>query len=505
MSNIILLLRKVHSNVHVFNMKLKYSEPKIYTGGVDIHQWSKLSATAKKAALDKDWYVYFSFRDPETGILKRQTNIKAGANSYKEMKKRIAHLRTIQRNLFLLLEAGFDPYGDNTELEMAFMGNTPSTGIVEKAAPVKTMEPVPLGQPIRPVVPKTPTPDFLKAQPLPTQPIPPAPIVKPVQVPAPTLSAPAATEIETETVTVREAFELALNTKRNVLNDNSYIKYKSRINRYLKWLEEKSLADGPILDIKKKTVILYLNEVLDNSSARNRNNTRTALSSLFQVLENNEIIPENFIKKINVLKSTPTRNKTYTPSMEREIDIYLKEKDPLLRLFIQFICFNFLRPIEVCRLKIQDLDLQDGKIYVKAKNSPVKIKIIPEILLKQLPDLSKKRKGHFLFTPQGIGGEWTASENDKRNYFSHRFKKVKDHFGMGTDYGLYSFRHTFITKLYREMAKKESPMVVKSKLMLITGHSTITALDKYLRDIDAALPDDYSHLFDSINKSADKT
>ena len=191
--------------------------------------------------------------------------------------------------------------------------------------------------------------------------------------------------------------------------------------------------------------------------------------------------------------------------MEREIDIYLKEKDPLLRLFIQFICFNFLRPIEVCRLKIQDLDLQDGKIYVKAKNSPVKIKIIPEILLKQLPDLSKKRKGHFLFTPQGIGGEWTASENDKRNYFSHRFKKVKDHFGMGTDYGLYSFRHTFITKLYREMAKNESPMVVKSKLMLITGHSTITALDKYLRDIDAALPDDYSHLFDSINKSADKT
>ncbi len=209
-------------------MKLKYSEPKIYTGGVDIHQWSKLSATAKKAALNKDWYVYFSFRDPETGILKRQTNIKAGANSYKEMKKRIAHLRTIQRNLFLLLEAGFDPYGDNTELEMAFMGNTPSTGIVEKAAPVKTTEPAPLAQPIRPVVPKTPTPDFLKAQPLSTPLIPPAPIVTPIQVPAPTPTAPTApttTEIETEVVTLREVFELALNTKRNVLNDNSYIKY----------------------------------------------------------------------------------------------------------------------------------------------------------------------------------------------------------------------------------------------------------------------------------------
>jgi hypothetical protein len=30
--------------------------------------------------------------------------------------------------------------------------------------------------------------------------------------------------------------------------------------------------------------------------------------------------------------------------------------------------------------------------------------------------------------------------------------------------------------------------------MLITGHSTITALDKYLRDIDAELPEDYSNM-----------
>ena len=30
--------------------------------------------------------------------------------------------------------------------------------------------------------------------------------------------------------------------------------------------------------------------------------------------------------------------------------------------------------------------------------------------------------------------------------------------------------------------------------MLITGHASITALRKYLRDIDAELPEDYSDL-----------
>ena len=65
---------------------------------------------------------------------------------------------------------------------------------------------------------------------------------------------------------------------------------------------------------------------------------------------------------------------------------------------------------------------------------------------------------------------------------------------MGKDYGLYSFRHTFITKLYRELRKELTPFEVKSRLMLITGHTTITALEKYLRDIDAELPEDYSDL-----------
>ena len=198
-----------------------------------------------------------------------------------------------------------------------------------------------------------------------------------------------------------------------------------------------------------------------------------------------------------MLKSVPKRNKTYTPKLIDDIDGYVKENDPLLRLYIQFICYNFLRPVEVCRLKVGDLDTSDRKIYVRAKNKPVKIKIIPEILLDELPDLSQMDREHSLFTPDGLGGVWDTAETNKRTYFTSRFKKIKEHFGLGKDYGLYSFRHTYITKLYREMAKTATPLEVKSNLMLITGHTTQTALEKYLRDIDAVLPEDYSELLRS--------
>lgn len=84
---------------------------------------------------------------------------------------------------------------------------------------------------------------------------------------------------------------------------------------------------------------------------------------------------------------------------------------------------------------------------------------------------------------------------NRRDYFTKRFKSVvKDHFNLGTDYTMYSFRHTYITKLYRKLVQDSSPAIAEGQLMLITGHSTIIALRKYLRDIDAELPADYSEM-----------
>jgi len=78
MSSIFLLLQKVHEKVHDFPMEYDFAEPKLYTGGVDINYWSKLTKAEQKEALEKDWYVYYSFRNPNTGKLVRQQNIKGG-------------------------------------------------------------------------------------------------------------------------------------------------------------------------------------------------------------------------------------------------------------------------------------------------------------------------------------------------------------------------------------------------------------------------------------------
>ena len=400
MPKIIDLLSNEYANAYDLEYKSQYSAPKIYDANGD---------------LSKRWYVYYSYRNPATDKLERQTPIYAGVNKFKNLKERKNAIKILAKAVENILENGFNPYD-------------------EDSVPVD----------------------------------------------------------ETKNYSIPDAITFSLELKKNTLKDNSFRDFRIRIKSFEKWLLANGFENRYITAVNKKTIVTFLNSVLSTTSAKNRNNTRAILSMFFQSLEDNDIIPDNFVKKINVLKSNPERNKTYSSKQEVDIFNYLKSNDELLLLFIQFISYNHLRPVEVVRLQIKDVNVKDRRIYVRAKNKAVKVKIIPEILLSTLPDLEKFHPESYLFTPNGIGHEWATNETDKRDYFSKRFKKVKDSLGLGKDYGLYSFRHTFITKLYHEFVKNSTPFEAKSKLMLITGHETMVALDKYLRDIDAVLPEDYS-------------
>ncbi|MCF1192295.1 phage integrase N-terminal SAM-like domain-containing protein [Mangrovimonas sp. AS39] len=420
-----------YENAYDLPNKNKFTTPKIYTA---------------KGDLSKRWYVYFSFQNPDDpSKLKRVTPFYGKVNKFKTKEERLEVLSVYRRTLIKLLKLGYNPFDDNTSLFEGLKKNP------------ELPQPTPAEKPK-----KTKTPKKEKSDDQPK-------------------------------IAVAKAFEFVIELKEKSLTKTTVQGYKSRVDFFLKWLKKNQKSVVSIDQLDKKIVSAFLNDVLMRTSPRNRNNYRTDLSSLLQTMEDNELIEDNFVKRIPVLKSIPKRNKTYSEETTEAIFSYLEANDPTLLLFIKFISYNLLRPIEVCRLRVKDIDTNKRTIQFKAKNSPLKTKIIPEILWKDLPDLSQMDGELFLFTPDKIGGEWQTTINNKRDYFSKRFKKVvKDHFDLGEDYGLYSFRHTFITKLYRALAKDSTPFEAKSKLLLITGHSSMGALEKYLRDIDAELPQDYS-------------
>lgn len=303
--------------------------------------------------------------------------------------------------------------------------------------------------------------------------------------------------------TAESALDYAYDYRLNTLSQTSIPDYRSRYKQFKKYLEGRNLLHQSILAVSKKTVNEYLNSIIKKSSARNRNNTKTVLSSLFGVLEKQDIIPRNFIEHIDDLKSSSVVHRTYSLNALEGLFAYMKKNDPLLLLFIKVVSYNFLRPIEVCRLKLKDLNIAEKYLYVKAKNKPTKKKIVPDLVINELNGFDFSNQDYFLFTPDKIGGVWDSKETSRRDYWTKRFGKLKKKFNeyliengenyqLGEEYTVYSFRHTFITILFRELRKLHTLTETYDKLMLITGHSSLSALKKYLRDIDVELPEDYS-------------
>lgn len=75
-----------YANAYDLTKQKQYSEPKIFVAGGD---------------LSKRWYVYFSFRNPATGKMKRQTPIYGGANRYHTKGERLEILSMYRESLII--------------------------------------------------------------------------------------------------------------------------------------------------------------------------------------------------------------------------------------------------------------------------------------------------------------------------------------------------------------------------------------------------------------------
>lgn len=119
-------------------------------------------------------------------------NIKAGVNRFKTKRERLQILTHLRDALEYLLEKGLNPYSDP---DLTLLNE-------EKIDPKKNL----------------------------TQ-----KIIKPKSEVV-VLIEPEVIAIEEPTMTIKEAFEFALNIKKHSLNNTSYINFEGRINRFKKIL-----------------------------------------------------------------------------------------------------------------------------------------------------------------------------------------------------------------------------------------------------------------------------
>jgi integrase len=144
-----------------------------------------------------------------------------------------------------------------------------------------------------------------------------------------------------------------------------------------------------------------------------------------------------------------------------------------LWLFCRLIYSTFIRPGELLRLKVGDIDFEglfitiDGDI---AKNHKTQTVDLSDDLAKELKEFVKNsQKTNFLFRNK-------AGNKVHDNTFRERFMKHRRRLRLNDQYTVYAFKHTGVIHHY---LKFKDVYAIKEKCR----HADIKETDNYLRDL----------------------
>ncbi len=287
-----------------------------------------------------------------------------------------------------------------------------------------------------------------------------------------------------EPVTIRKALDklvILREAKKHFPRGISF--FKNTVLLFVEWGEKLDQPIKYVDDITFHIIQDYQMYILTDreNSSKTHNNVLGVLSAFY-----NECIDQEWVKAENPLKKFGklptdygTKNKPYTNEEVVEMKTYILENDPYLWVIISFIYYSFMRPVELRRMKIKDIDLEQNHIRIKVSQSKTKrhdlIPIAPALrkIIEKM-NLSEYPEDFYV-----LGGYKKPSKTPMgTNYMTKHFLKIKKHFGfdLDDDYTLYGFKHTACVNWYKE----EKDII---KIQKMSRHTTITTTERYLKSM----------------------
>ncbi|MEQ8628117.1 tyrosine-type recombinase/integrase [Ekhidna sp.] len=285
--------------------------------------------------------------------------------------------------------------------------------------------------------------------------------------------------------TIGTALKYALEIKKNEVKPSSYKEYKvalGMVEKFLRYTGDWGLplerftyevGDSIFEYLKGEYVSPYTGDPLSNTSI---NNYRTFLRNLINVLRRKELLKIDPTARVSKQKAKVKFHEVYADDEIERIKNYLIEQDPHLWLLCQFVYYCFVRPgREARKLKIKHLRA-DNRLIIPSDvgKTDLRYPIIPEALQMAINDwkLRDYSPEYYIFAQGGKPG----ADMCYRNYWTNRYRRVREKLKFKPEQTLYSWKHTGACKLYQVV---KDPYVIMQQC----GHTTIETTMKYLRQL----------------------
>ena len=279
--------------------------------------------------------------------------------------------------------------------------------------------------------------------------------------------------LENNNITLHQALDFAISTKTK-LRPRTHKTYADHI----KGFKEYTTSDLPLQACNEKLVKQFIKKKSETLAIRSINNYIGSLRTMFEVLITEKIITENPWKTITKTKNPRGRNIAYTTEQQKNILQLMEKKCPELLLFCQTMYYTLARPNELCHIKVKHIDMfKPNSLFIPAeisKNNTDRHISLPPPIYKLLKPIKDNCNGnHFIFG-RGIipGPEHLPAKNVAQSYS----KRVLSKFNLGSDYTLYSWKHTGVVTNY---INGMSPAALRMQI----GHNDTGSFETYLKSL----------------------
>ncbi len=232
------------------------------------------------------------------------------------------------------------------------------------------------------------------------------------------------------TINIVEALRIAESIKATYVRKVSADEYRNFVDRFEVYLKSKQMENMKLSEFTKRHAVRYLDDILLSRkvNALTRNNYMRVMRALFYVLVEREYVKANPFANIKRLKETQKRRRTFDDREKKTIIQYIKHENKQLLLAICLCYYCGMRPSEMRRLRIRDIDLKLGLIFLdgsQTKNKDLGTITIPKVLLPLLETYQFHNfpKGWYVF---GAGTLKPGAQQCGRDTISKKHKRVVD-------------------------------------------------------------------------------
>lgn len=273
-----------------------------------------------------------------------------------------------------------------------------------------------------------------------------------------------------------DALDFVITYKSRFIKPRTLPQYKQRIKRIKEWLRNNNKLDAYIFEFNDDMAIEYMNALLmdEDINQRTYNNYLLDYRTFFNTLVKQRYLNKNPFHAIDKLPETEAEKRPFTPEEQKIYVDYVKKHDYNMYIMSMFIYYTAIRPIEICRLKIEDININDGFIRVPAGSAKSKkarvVPIAKEFSFELEKFISGSLPDYFVCSKNFEPGNIKRSPTR----LADRFAEIREVINLNKEVKLYSLKDTAADRLIK------AGFNIKD-IRDLFGHENIATTDVYMK------------------------